>query len=227
MTTENPAVREIEELRRLTAQYAREEEERRNTLASRVEKLRELIASQEWTLGDSVTEYFLKEYGIIDEEIARPLHELEEKMVGMKGQLFLVVRKTRERHRYGGDSRADDYHLKVIHYMGILEGEEFVFCADHKGFLNESECLYGIPTEKYLQVGMGAICENGPFLFPLMRGIHTPHMIEVGAQVGTEFEVVVGDTDVLGYRLRGGSTNQIWAGMLKNAARALGKELPE
>ncbi|MHB8860632.1 MAG: hypothetical protein ACYC48_02760 [Minisyncoccota bacterium] len=224
---------EIIALRHLVAQHVEDVERWKSAFAGRIKELQELVASGEWSTGNSITDYFLLYWGTIDEEIARPLHELEEQMVGMKGQLFLVVHKeARERHVYGGVSREDDYYRKVIYFMGILKGEEFVFCAG----------LYGLPTEKYLQVGMGKACENGPFLFPVIKGLHAPNTIEIGARVETVFDVVVGDADVLGYRLGGGTwanmlksslfeehypSNGVWTDMLKSAARALGKDIPE
>lgn len=237
--TENLGMNEIIALRRQMAQHAEDVERWKYVLACRIKELQKLVANGEWTTGNPITDYFLQQWGIIDETVAQPLHALEDQMTGKTGQLFLVVHKSRERHRYGGDLRSDDFHLKVAHFMGILADERFVFC-EGSGPFGERGSLYGLPTKEYVEVGRSVgdgpprrgkelVREKGPFLFPVGRGIHPPNTIMVYARAETEFMVVVGDADVLRCPLGGlgAGVSRTWTDILKNAARALGREIPE
>ncbi len=191
-------------------------------IAHGIETLQKRLEMGE-TTNNPIADHFLRWYSIIDEEVAKPLHELEKQMKGKKGQLFLVAWKKRERHRFGGDSQATDYHLKTVHVMGVLSDEKLVFCENQQGTFVETGRVYGLSTEKYVEVGMN-LCTEGSFLFPFMRGIHAPNEIEVGSQTETEFEVIIGDDDVLGHQL-GGFRSDTWTGMLESAAQALGKNV--
>lgn len=228
MDARDLGMRELKELRRLTEQYAKEIETKAIALAVRIEGLRQRVASGEWKIEDPIAGYFLREHSTIDEEVAEPLYELEKVMRGKKGQLFLVVwekRERHERHRFGGDTTEQDYCVKGSHFMGVLSDERLVLCENKRSRVQWSGCGFGLPTEEFLDVGM-TVRAQGPFLFPLVPLAQQGSALGASEAGQTEikWEVIIGDAEVLGHQLRG-SKNEIWTDLLKDAARALGKNV--
>lgn len=200
-TEENQVMRRVIALRRLKERWAKEEDERKNHLTIQTRALQDGVKSG-WTTGTLITDYFLRVHGIIDLEAAQPLHELEERMKGKVGQMFLVVQCTRRRNEF-----------EKRYFTGILTSEDLVFSFGR----------YGLPTNQAREVVAGRIVklDKGPFLFPLMGGVHAPNKVIIGSQWEREFVVVVGDENVsVALRNARGWT------VLARVCRSLGREIP-
>ncbi|MFA6408195.1 MAG: hypothetical protein WCW36_01820 [Candidatus Paceibacterota bacterium] len=181
----NPLLDGIKRIRRLEATYTSEYEERMRELAIHKEQLRSYVLAGEST-GDAITDYFLRGYSVIDSSVALPLRELEEKMRGKVGELFLVTQSWRNRWNHGPGGE-DEYLFQKSYITGVLCGGALIFVGSR----------YGLPTKAFLVLGsQGIVLMDGPFLFPIASGIHAPNTIKIGTQQETEFEVVVGDTEV-------------------------------
>lgn len=210
---ENQLMHRVVGLRRLAAKYADQRRKNEEVLANETKKLQELVRNGEGT-GDPITDHFLREYGIIDAEFARPLHELEERMKGKTGQLFLVLSRTKTRYTFcrGGSMAMGNY------FMGILSDEKIVF----------TESQYGIPTEAYIDAvhGSGLFPIRKSFLFPRAHGLHAPNTVTIDGESRSEFEVVAGDTEVFGY-ISGVSWSDSLRRVLGDTTRAFEKEIPK
>ncbi len=160
--------------------------EKKDKLAEDVEALRKRVVSGEST-GHLILDYFITQYGVLDEEVSKPLYELEGQMAGKTGQMFLVIQTAKERWMWG-TGKENEFRFYETYFFGILTGEQLVFPGRN----------YGLPTEKFQRVeSRGTVFSvPGDFLFPIAKGVHGLNEAAIGDTKKPEFIVIIGDEEV-------------------------------
>ena len=194
-TTAAPALvaGQVTEILRREARIAEGARIAREALAQDTDALICLIRDGKATTGDRITDYFIAAHGILDDaEVSKPLREIQGRMSGKAGELFLVALHESKRHVFGGPSyhrSSRDYHTETRYFLGVLDGDSL--------FLNPEALLYGLPTQKYVELSsdMEFIEHEGPFI---LSGVMSRLGFGIEPNVvGTE--VFVGDVEVLNY----------------------------
>ncbi len=221
---------QLEEFRRDRAKIAAAAEAENARIDKEFAKIQKRILQGKATTGDRITDYFAARGILDDSEVSKPFRDLESKMAGKKGELFLVVRRERKRHVFGmpGHSSESDYHLETEAVLGMLSDEKLV--------LDIAKWICSLPTESYAEVSMSRPSEKspGPFHFrDLSYGLHNlGEIVSARHESGAALEIHIGDKEVFTYapyHYAGGRTHRPrdWIITLNQTARMLGKDIPE
>ena len=220
----------VKELIQREATITEETRIAREILAKDTDSLRNLVRDGKATSGDRITDYFIAAHWILDDvEVSKPLREMQERMVGKKGELFLVVQRESKRHVFRGPSSgssSSDYHLETRYALGVLSEDEII--------LDLKRRTYGLTAERHFCLSARLqVTENaGPFLFVGYGFQSLGDTVCAGPFSGEALEVIIGDDAVLGYfpdRALSvvGFLAKYWVVMLNKIARTLGKDVPE
>ena len=220
---------DVEEFRRRRARIEEEAKLAVDRLTKEIESVRKLIRNGKATTGDRITDYFIVAHGYIDSEHAEPLRELEMRMAGKAGELFLVVRREKKRLVFGGPNHSmgpNDYCLGVRHTLGVLSGDVLV--------LDPKKQDFGLPTKALAELAeeRSLFTKPGPLLFGFQGLSGLTETVSARHESGLALEVIIGDEAVgkySPYRHIGAmaARPKHWVVALNSTARALGKKIPE
>ncbi len=204
---------ELAALQQETEAYLRVAEEAKRGIEAKRARLREQVRSGTAHTGSRITDFLFAIYGSFSKDEAAPWEDLQEKLVGQKGQLILAISHKRERWVCRGPmhSSEDDYQAVKHYALGLLSDEELV--------LDTARSEWGFPMKEFVRLEMSE-CKPGPLMFFSHEPVNTMHELVPGRfGSGPRLQVFVGDEVVLGLdepKLK-----------LRKLARRLGKELPE
>lgn len=230
--TANLVAMEVKALVAREAKIAEEALVAREALAKDTDALKNLVRDGNATTGDRITDYFIAAHGVLDDaEISKPLRELQGRMSGKKGELFLVALHESKRHTFGGPNfqmGRRDYHTETRYFLGVLDEDTLFF--DQKG----RRC--GLPAKKHLELSFDVktIEHEGPFIFSNVT-FYGPRPTAAFLGFGAEpnavsAEVMVGDVETLGYVPGSGAfsmSHNSWIVLRNRIIRMAGKEVPE
>lgn len=221
--------RELERLRSRRKEIEETARVAHEKLAADVEELRRLVRYGKATSGDRITDFFFGGYGFIDDsEVSKLLRDIEAQLAGKKEQLFLVVRRERERDVFRLIGGRADFHIKVRYYLGIL--------SDDKLILDLEGGRDGLPAARYaaLSGDQSPAIIPGPFYFICAESLRLPPKPSDFFQenplgrysVGRALEVYIGCTAVLGY-MPSEMRSEPWIINRNRAIRLLGGHIVE
>lgn len=205
---------ELAALQQETEAYLRAAEEAKRGIEAKRARLCEQVRSGTAHTGSRITDFLFAIYGSFSKDEAAPWEDLQEKLVGQKGQLILAISHKRERWVCRGPmhSSEDDYQAVKHYALGLLSDEELVLDTAHS--------KWGFPMKEFVRPEGACEFKLGPLMFSSDEPVNSMHELVPGRfGSGPRLQVFVGDEVVLGLdepKLK-----------LRKLARRLGKELPE
>lgn len=159
------------------------------------EAFRKRIASGRETTGDSILDFSIVVRGVFAAyESARALYDFEKKIVGKKGEFFLIVWREEIPRKYEAIVSEDDqsFDLKTSRFLGIFSGEKIV--------LDPVRRRWGLSTKKYkeLNTKRGPSREiTGPYMFSSLLDVHCfGKRLNKNGVYEADLEIIVGTESV-------------------------------
>lgn len=138
----------VKAMQKLIAWKEKELEKLRTEHAFRTKLLQDEIAKGD-TTGDPLRDLVIRAYGLND-EITAQYRQLQDRLVGKKGEFVLIRYHSEVRQRFGGEVRSSDFRHEMHFRIGVLQTEQLC--------LTTISHLVTLPIPQYLQGvwGIGA-----------------------------------------------------------------------
>jgi hypothetical protein len=218
---------QIDELRRRRSTIKRGTPADKEQFKKDFGQIRQLIATGNATSGDAITDYFIVAHRSLDPADSQFLRDIETQMAERRGELFLVVRRKKQRGTLRCE-RALEFAITVPgaveHILGTLAAEKLV--------LNAHMLSFGLPAGYFARVTAERTPElkKGPFIFGIRELVGIARKVHRGQGAGFAPRILVGDREVLSYALYGRDTAErsaAWKAAFRVAAMKLGKSIPD